>query len=226
MSITRERSATNLFLLEDLEDAARTQRLGEGDVNALRSVAHWIRTYVAMPHKELIGRDGPVCPFVPGSLERKRLWLAPEHVAGGTAAQVVDLMNGYTRQLLQIAHPGSGDVNYDVIVVVFTDLSAERAKSLFADVVDQVALPSYDKHGLMFGPFYEGNEGTALYNSSFRAFESPVPFLFVRHGVVGDWKFFLDSEEWIKLWASHYREAGAEALAEELRHVPWRTVRT
>ena len=36
--------------------------------------------------------------------------------------------------------------------------------------------------GIVFGPFYEGHEGTAIYNSNFRPFGSPVPFLFVRQG--------------------------------------------
>jgi hypothetical protein len=76
----------------------------------------------------------------------------------------------------------------------------------------------------LFGPYYEGNEGTALYNSSFRPFQSPVPFLFVRHGVTGDWKFFLDDEEWLNLWAHRYGESGAQALAEELRRTNWRLI--
>jgi hypothetical protein len=42
---------------------------------------------------------------------------------------------------------------------------------------------------ILLGPYYGGNEGTAIYNSGFRPFQSPVPFLFVRHGVTGDWKF-------------------------------------
>jgi hypothetical protein len=53
---------TNLFLLENLEDANRTRELAESDRNALRAVADWIKTFVARPHKDL-GRAGPVCPF-------------------------------------------------------------------------------------------------------------------------------------------------------------------
>jgi hypothetical protein len=49
-----------------------------------------------------------------------------------------------------------------------------------------------------------------------------VPFLFVRHGVAGDWKFFLDDDEWLNLWARRYGESGALALAGELRRLPWR----
>jgi hypothetical protein len=215
---------TNLFLLEDLEDVSRTRELPEGDLAALRSIADWIESYVVEPHEELIGRAGPVCPFLPGSLERRTLWLAPERVADGGAPRVVELMDGYRRRLLE-AEPTDGDVNYNVIAVVFTDLPADRAQRAFADVFQQLAVPSYVDHGVLFGPYYEGNEATAIYNPSFRPFESPVPFLFVRHGVVDDWKFFLDDEAWLELWAQRYGASGAEALAEERRNLPWRTPR-
>ena len=86
----------------------------------------------------------------------------------------------------------------------------------------QLALPSYAENGIVFGPFYDGHEGTAIYNSSFRPFESPVPFLFVRHEVTSDWKFFLDDGEWVNLWAHRYGESGTQALVEEVRRLPWR----
>jgi hypothetical protein len=210
----------DLFLLEDLEDAGRTSELPERDLDALRAVVDWIQTFVVKPHKDL-GRGGTVCPFVPVSLERKTLWLAPERIAGRGAPQVVELMSGYKRLLLK-AQPTDGD---DAIYNVITDLSPDRAQGVFGDVLEHLAIPSYIGDGILFGPYYEGNEGTAIYNSSFRPFQSPVPFLFVRHGVVSDWKFFLEDEDWFNLWAHRYGETGAQTLAEELRSLPWRAAR-
>ena len=63
---------TNLFLLQDLDNPTRTGKLAEKDLSALRTVAYWIETFVARPHKNL-GREGPVCPFVPGALDRRVL---------------------------------------------------------------------------------------------------------------------------------------------------------
>jgi hypothetical protein len=158
-------------------------------------------------------------------LERKVLWLAPEQIADRNAPEVVELMNGYQRLLLDAQPTDGDDVIYNVIVVVFTDLSADRAQGVFDDVLQRLAVPSYVEDGILFGPFYEGHAGTAIYNSSFRPFQSPVPFLFVRHGVVSDWKFFLDNEEWLNLWARRYGESAVHALAEELRRLPWRVGR-
>jgi hypothetical protein len=212
---------TNLFLLEDLEDVGRTGELAESDLEALQAVADWIKTFVVKPHKDL-GRAGTVCPFVPGSLERKTLWLAPEQIADRDVPEVVELMHGYKRLLLDARPTDGDDVIYNVIVVVFSDLPADRAQGVFDNVLQHLAVPSYVEDGILFGPYYEGNEGTAVYNSSFRPFQSPVPFLFVRHGVTGDWKFFLDDEEWLNLWARRFGESAVHALAEELRRLPWR----
>jgi hypothetical protein len=221
---TTPAETTNLFLLEDLDDVSRTGELAESDLEALQAVADWIKTFVVKPHKDL-GRAGTVCPFVPGSLERKTLWLAPEQIADRDVPEVVELMNGYKRLLLDTRPTDGDDVIYNVIVVVFSDLPADRTQGVFDDVLKHLAVPSYVEDGILFAPYYEGSEGTAIYNSSFRPFQSPVPFLFVRHGVTGDWKFFLDEEEWLNLWARRYGESAVQALAEELRRLPWRAQR-
>jgi hypothetical protein len=215
---------TNLFLLEELEDVSRTKELAERDLDALHAVADWIKTFVVRPHEDL-GRAGPVCPFVPGALERKLLWLAPERIADRDMPDVIELMNGYQSLFLD-AQPADGDdASYKVIVVVFSDLSVDRAQGVFDEVLQRLAVPSYVEDGIVFGPFYEGHEGTALYNSNFRPFGSPVPFLFVRQGVISDWKFFLDSQDWLNLWARRFGESAVHALAEELRRLPWRAGR-
>jgi hypothetical protein len=214
----------NLFLLEDLEDVGRTSELAERDLNALRAVADWIEAYVVKPHENL-GRAGPVCPFVPGALERRILWLAPEQIADRDLSAVVELIDGYKRLFLDTPPTDGDDADYKVIVVVFTDLPADRAQGVFDQVLERVAVPSYVEDGVVFGPFYEGHEGTAIYNSSFHPFRSPAPFLFVRSGVVSDWKFFLDKEDWFGLWSRRFGESGAHALAEELRRLPWRAGR-
>ncbi|MEV0794863.1 DUF6875 domain-containing protein [Kribbella sp. NPDC050459] len=212
---------TSLFLLDHLADDAMTSELARGDLDALRAVADWIETFVVRPHKDL-GRPGPVCPFVPGALERNTLWLAPEQLAGQGVPQVVELLNRYQTLFLDTPPTDGDDVDGKVIVVVFTDLPADRAQGLFADALQRLAIPSYGDHGIVFGAFYEGNEGTAIYNGSFHPFTSPVPFVFVRRGVISDWKFFLDNEELLRLWGRRFGESAVSTLAGELRRLPWR----
>ena len=214
---------TNLFLLEDLEDPSKSRDLADSDLNALRAIADWIQTFVVKPHKDL-GRAGTVCPFVPGSLERKVLWLAAEHLADKDGPDAVELVNGYRRLLLEAQPTGGDHAAYKVIVVVFPDLTPDRAQAVFDEVLDHLAVRSYADDGILFGPYYAGNEAVAIYNSQFRPFQSPVPFLFVRYGVLGDWKFFLEKDEWLNLWARRYGVSAVQALAAELRRTNWRQI--
>jgi hypothetical protein len=211
---------TNLFLLENLEDANRTRVLAESDRNALRAVADWIKTFVAKPHRDL-GRVGSVCPFVPVAWEHKTLWLAAERSAGLKAPDVIQLIDSYKRLLLAAQPVNGDDANNKSIVVVFTDLPAAKAKDFFNGVLQQIAVQFYADDGLVMGPFYEGNDGTALYNPNFRPFRSPVPLLLMRRAVISDWKFFLDNKEWLPLWARRYGVSAVEALADELRRFRW-----
>src|SRR5689334_23857979 len=223
MSVTHEQLAANLFLLDELEGASETRKLSESDLNALRTVSDWIKAFVARPNKDL-GRAGPVCPFVPGALARKTLWLAPEQVAGRSVLDAAGLISDYQRVLLD-AQPTEDDANHKAIVVVFTDLALDRAQGFFDDLLQQLAVPSYVNDGFMMGGFFKGNAASAIYNASFQPFTSPVPFLLVRLGVVDDWKFLLDDDTWLPLWASRYESGGARAVAEQLRRLPWRTDR-
>jgi hypothetical protein len=216
--------STNLFLFEDLDDVSRTRKLAQSDLNALHAVADWTKAFVARPHRDL-GRAGPVCPFVPVALERKTLWLAPERAAGRSVLDVVQLIRGYNKLLLDAQPVDGDDANYKSIVVVFADLSADRAKDLFDEVLKHLAVPSYVEDGLVQGGFYENNEGSAIYNSSFRPFTAPVPFLLMRRAVVTDWKFFLDNDDGLNRWARRHGESAVQALAEELRRLPWRARR-
>ena len=96
-------TTTNLFLLRDLENGSRTGQLADSDREALQAVAGWITTFAVKPHKDL-GRAGTVCPFVPGSLELKVLWLAPEQIAG-RAGQRLPGSSAGTRDCSWRLHP-------------------------------------------------------------------------------------------------------------------------
>jgi hypothetical protein len=213
---------TNLYLLDDLADASRTRSLADHDLKALQTVADWIKTFVARPHEDL-GRAGPVCPFVPRAWDLRTLWLAAEQIASRNVPDIVQLMTDYRKLLLRASPVDGDDASYKAIVVVFTDLSADRATTTMDDVLAQnFKRLSYVEDGVVAGEFHARNEGSAIRNPSFQPFKAPVPFLLMRPAVVGDWMFFLDSGEWLGSWARRFGESAALALAETLRRTSWR----
>jgi hypothetical protein len=47
----------------------------------------------------------------------------------------------------------------------------------------------------------------------------------MRRAVISDWKFFLNNEDWLRLWARRYGESAVEAFSDELRRFPWQARR-
>jgi hypothetical protein len=213
---------SNLYLLQDLSDLGGTTHLESTDLTALRTVANWITGFVANPHKDL-GRAGPVCPFVPRALERKLLWLAPERIANQGVAEVVERLNAYRRLFLRTPPGGGGDASDKAFVIVFTDLSAQRAKDYADDLQFQTLKRlAYVNDGIVMGVFHEMNDGSAIRNPSFRPFRAPVPFVLMRRAVVRDWMFFLENEDWLRFWARRFEQSAVLELAGELRRTNWR----
>jgi hypothetical protein len=97
---------------------------------------------VARFHEDL-GRPDPSVPSWPGPWNAGSLWLAPEQIADRSAPAVVELMSGYTRRFVNAQPTDGDDARYKVIVIVFTDLSADRAQGVFDDVLQDLAVPSY-----------------------------------------------------------------------------------
>jgi hypothetical protein len=90
---------------------------------------------------------------------------------------------------------------------VLIDLSAARAKHCLDDLqVQEFKRLCYGEDGVVFGDFYAENEGAAIRNPDFQPFRAPVQFLLVRHGVLSDWKFFLDNEDWLGVWERRFGE--------------------
>jgi hypothetical protein len=125
-----------------------------------------------------------------------------------------------------LPEPVSGDdAIYKAIVVVFPDLSADRAGEVLGDArIENLKMPFYLDDGVVLGQFHERNDGSAVYNESFHPFRSPVPFLLLRLAVPGDWKFFLEDEDWLSVWGRRFGESAVDALAAELRRTNWHSV--
>ena len=173
------------------------------------------------PNKDL-GRAGPVCPFVLEALERKTLWLAPEHLSDRSVLDVAELINRYRRILVQ-AQPTQGDgVNYKSLVVVLTDLSAERAKTYMDDVqIQDLKRHSYVEDGVVIGDFTSGTRELRS-QPELSTIQGTRAVPADEASVVSDWVFFLDNEDWLNLWARRFGESAVRTLAEQLRRTNWR----
>ena len=206
----------NLYQLLDLANPGKTRRLRD-NLPAVTTIADWVRDYLCRPHSDL-GREGTVCPFVPSAVTNRTLWIAPERIGDKTELEAVSLLATYKDLFFQL-EPKEGDSSLlKTILVVFPDLTEERAQTV--DRIQQALKDSYVRDGLMIGEFHKRNNAPGIHNPEFRPLQSPVPMLAIRYMVIGDWRFLIKSPEWVHEWVHrfHYQISPAD-LVRQLREL-------
>ncbi|MGD8574767.1 MAG: YbaK/EbsC family protein [Gammaproteobacteria bacterium] len=158
---------------------------------ALGRIAEWVRDYLCQPHPEL-GRNGPVCPFVPGALQKKMLFgtlYEGEHLnKEAVKAILLDEMERFIN-----LQPTSGnEAQFKSLMVLFPGMPAGQAREII-DAAQIELQKHFVPNGLMVGEFHAGPpQKGGLWNTKFRPLHSPVPMLVIRHMVPTDILFLKD----------------------------------
>lgn len=132
---------------------------------------------MAKPHP-LVGRKGPVCPFVPGSLRMNAMYLS-------VLKDLItfDAVEKVARSFVDRFHslePKTGKkAAYKAVVLIFPDIPLCDAHN----IIDKVQLklkPEFVAKGLMIGEFHRNNNACGLRNDSFYPLRTPIPSLAIR----------------------------------------------
>lgn len=212
----------------DMTVTSRTQRetpallsldaaLREGHP-AVLAVAGWVKSYLCAPHPEL-GRNGPVCPFVPGALTKKLLFTAVYEDADLDVAAIKAILLREMERFIALEPVSGNEAQFKSLMVLFPRLPADAAAELIETAQAELQ-GRFVPNGLMVGEFHDGPpDKRGLWNPEFRPLYSPVPMLVVRHMVPTDLLFLKDSaplfREYIKIYGnavperfrSHFEEA-------------------
>jgi hypothetical protein len=169
----------------ELFTIAQVESLMAAD-HPLAITAKWMRRFLGRPHREL-GRQGPVCPFVPGAIAQDTIWLANCSLGRGDRQAIVEII-GLFRDLYLDLEPKTGDeAQWKAMVIVFPNVAIEDAAVI--DEVQAELKARFVDAGLMIGEFHERNESPGLRNADFRPLRSPIPALAIRFMVETDLPF-------------------------------------
>jgi hypothetical protein len=180
-------------------------------VALLMGVLYWAEHYLCTPH-ELLGREGPVCPYVRPSLNKDLFWLASHRVATESPAEVDRVMLVYRDWFAELEPASEASSIYKSIVVIFPDLCAEKAPE-FIDEVHARLKPEFVKRGLMIGQFHADCPEPGVRNASFRPLRGPVPMLIIREMTKFDLPFVAAPG-----LVEHYLERFRDDVPERLKH--------
>jgi hypothetical protein len=187
----------------------------------LSETLDWISAFVARPHVDL-GRDGPVCPFIPRAIDDSTLYFRgePEAVTLDAVSAAVDRSLGDFSQLPPTDPEGS---RFKSLIMVFPAVSTAQAPELIDQVQKRRKL-EFVQRGLMIGQFHAANNAPGAHNPAFRPLRSPVPLLVVRILVPQDLRFLTATEysvverlEFLEAYLTHLKSWPKSTVRE--RHI-------
>ena len=113
----------------------------------------YLRQFLAKPHP-LVGRKGPVCPFVPQALKSNSMYLAVVTTVGRTPQAVIERTARAMLRRFDELEPRTGRAAaYKAVVMIFPQVPLSHAPRLIDGV--QLALkPEFVARGLMIGEFH------------------------------------------------------------------------
>jgi hypothetical protein len=179
-----------LLSIDDLDHESAMPHAARACTTSLRTAAAWARDYLARPHPDL-GRGGPVCPYVPTSLNRRLFHLTVCRIRPGEDpnAHVATAVAIYRDWFMRLEPLDSIDAIYKTILILFPDVSSGKAPGVI-DVTQARLKPSFVEAGLMLGQFHgRPPVDGGLWNADFRPLRAPVSLLAIRYMVPADLPF-------------------------------------
>ena len=157
----------------------RANTWDEGSINEYQVMLCYFRDFLAKP-SPLLGRSGPVCPFVPTAMKLNSIYLS---VIRNVNTKLK--ISQYTEKCLDLffkLEPTQGKTQmYKTIVLVFPDVTLADAHECI-DEVQRELKPKFVAQGIMLGEFHMLNNSAGLHNPNFYPLRTPyyiVHFIFL-----------------------------------------------
>jgi len=170
------------------------------DVHAsLLSLSSWVEDFLGNTN-ELLGREGPTCPYTRKSMKDDLLWftvISEDYSIDKLFSHVQELKNWFIKRELK----DEKFEEFRAVISVYTGLTdaALKIKSLQIN-----SKSDFVKEGLMVGEFFPGCDTPGLWNTNFRPLDSPISMIAIRNMVQTDLAFLRDTEEYFKAWLSKF----------------------
>jgi len=201
-SLTINRGMPALLPLTDAVLAATQQPV-------IATVAVWAKEYLCRPHPEL-GRNGPMCPFVQGALQKELLFVASYDRSDLDVAAIKEILLAEMERFIELPPTSGNEAQFKSLMVLFPALSLDNAIALIETAQAELQ-PRFVPNGLMIGEFHGGPPRKAgLWNTEFRPLYSPVPMLVIRHMVPTDVLFLKDDARLFAAYTKIYGNAVPE----------------
>lgn len=166
------------------------------NIQPVMEILSWAREYLCAPHEQL-GRDGPVCPFVPFSMHSRLFYITVQRGQHFNQQTVCDTVMQYRDWFLELEPTHGHNSRYKTILILFPDVLPEDAPTII-DATQYHLKPKFVAEGLMIGQFHPLPPAeSGLWNADFRPLKSPIPLLAIRHMVATDFPFLMHDSQFV-----------------------------
>jgi len=171
----------------------------------LAVVMRWLRDYVSEPSPRL-GRNGPVCPFVPPALSQDAIRFRFRYAVDGrdpgqlTAALAAEM----TAFRDTVERPGRSGASLASLLVVLPDTGPAGWATLdrvYAELKDTAV-----DQGLMIGQFHPRCDERGVRNAAFPVSRAPIALVAIRHMAPHDLLFLHDRRDWFAAYRGQFAE--------------------
>jgi hypothetical protein len=164
------------------------------------AILQWLETYIASPHGEL-GREGPICPFVPPALTRDSIYVT-FHYEATSETDIIDILCRYVPIFISYDPVDEPENIYKTLLIAFPSIPDHETTVL--DRVHTCVKTEFVQNGLMLGQFHPHCPEPAVRNPFFRISISPIPLVAIRHMAVHDILFVTQNELWFREYADRF----------------------
>ena len=181
------------------------------ELATIREMAYYSRDFLTARHPDL-GRPGAVCPFTAGALQRDLLTITAFRSKSGDKAALLEALTCLQRVMIEC---GKSDDPRDRIfrsVIVTFPFIAERDAPPLIEKVQRELKPYFLSDGLMIGEFYPECPAPGIHNAAFRALQSPVTSIAIRHMTPRDAPFMLPHPRHRELYEEYFGEDGRQRI--------------
>lgn len=192
-----------LLSLKDLEQAEISKYVSSSQAKALHQIKDWVYHYLMRPH-EIMGRTGPVCPYVPKAVQEDSILLTIVSANQFEKSIFYEIILNYFEWFIQLA-PTFGHKHIYRSIIMLIDVHYKDERHLVEQAV--IDLKShFIKKKSMLGEFHSGPpEKGGIRNPNFKPLWSPVPLLAIREMVETDIEFLKEKPAYLAQYQQFFQ---------------------
>lgn len=189
-----------LLSLKALDHANIHQYVTPTQLNNLHIIKQWVYDYLMCPHK-MLGRKGPVCPYVPKAVKEDTIFLTVISPDKFNQAHFYETILNYFDWFAQL-EPTDGNKRIYRSIIMLIDIPDENNHRIIEQTVADLKA-QFVKKKAMLGEFHSDPPAKCgIRNPAFRPLMSPVPLLAIREMVETDIEFLKASPDYLQ----HYQQ--------------------